>query len=338
MKSRVCSSDIGVVVQGPVVGKPDDAPAARHTCRCLQSVRQHLPGAQVILSTYESADVRELDYDVLVRSDDPGALPFRQDGTVNNVNRQIVTTRAGLEKVSRPFALKLRSDLLLTGDGFLRWWGRWGERRVLSCTVYARNPRRFFPYPFHPSDWFFFGRTNDVRAIWDIALAPEPEMSRWFETRPRPTPDVFPHQLNRYTPEQYVWLSFLRKHGSVECEHQWDSRPGVWAASERSFADHLVLLTPNQLQIRFLKYNIARVDWATLYTHNEWRGLQGRYCGPKRRQLLPRWDAERLVKQAFVACFLPRSAAVPGLLARARRAFPLPFRWGQKLYHRLLQQ
>lgn len=288
--------DISVVVQGPVVGGPGEPAERRHTQRCLESVRRHLPGAEVVLSTWAGSDLSGLSYDLLVESEDPGALSLTHDPAdrqiPNNVNRLVVSTRNGLLAATRPFAMKLRSDLLLTGTGFLRYFGRYRARcerwrilqeRVVTPTTYARNPRRRIKYPFHPSDWFYFGRHADVLNIWDVPLAPEPETSRWYDTRPLPELgfDYFlPRSVHRYAAEQYVWTSFLRKHGELRFDHRTDLSHDAITVSELTMANNLVIVEPERLGIRFLKYPLDRRDRVTLYTHREWQQLYRRHCDP----------------------------------------------------------
>lgn len=275
--------DISVVVQGPVLG-------AGLTRNCLESVRHHLPGAQVILSTWRGTDTAGLSYDLLVESDDPGGVPcHRRLPNLYNLNRQILSTREGLKRADRPYAVKLRSDLLLVHSGFLDYWRRYPRRdpelrlfkeRLVNCTIFAQNPRRHQPTPFHPGDWFFFGLREDLLALWDIPLAPEPETSRWFADRGRPEPDIYPHLLHRYFPEQYLWLCLLRKQGAVTLEHQWDLTGQNLEQTERSFANNLIFLEPQRIGIRSLKHGIRLDDWAAVYSHGEWQRLYRRYCDP----------------------------------------------------------
>ena len=304
LSARITGNDLSVVVQGPMI--PDV------TERCLESVRRQLPGAQIVLSTWRGSDTAGLDYDVLVENEDPGAHPcHRRLSSLYNLNRQIVTTREGLRRAGRPFALKLRSDLHLTGTGFLDHWGRYPRRnselrifreRVINCTVYAQNPRRHQPTPFHPSDWFFFGLRDDLLLLWDTPLAPEPETSRWFAERPRPEPDWYPHLLHRYFPEQYIWLSLLRRHGcTVRCEHQWDLSLENLELTERSFANNLILLEPERIGIRSLKHRLGLDAWATLYSHGEWQRLYQRYCDPA---FAPTFDPAWAGKDLYRSCRL----------------------------------
>lgn len=188
----ISSKDISVVVQGPVQHQDD-------LTKCvLESVRKHLPYAELILSTWKGSDVSELNYDVLLLNDDPGAI-----NKTNNVNRQIVSTRNGLQKATRRYAVKLRTDTLLTGTGFLDAFDRYPERRddfkvfkhkVVIPNLYTRNPSRIVPhnplYFFHPSDIFQFGLREDLLLLWDIPLASANSKS---------------------VPEQYIWTSCLRK-------------------------------------------------------------------------------------------------------------------------------
>ena len=59
------SKDISIVIQG----KNEKI----KTAKCINSIRKYLPGSTIIFSTYKNEYVEDLDYDILVESDDPGA-------------------------------------------------------------------------------------------------------------------------------------------------------------------------------------------------------------------------------------------------------------------------
>lgn len=282
------SDEVSVVVQGPVVGAQGRNRFERLTQQSLAAVRKVLPGAELIFSTWSDAPLEGLDFDVLVESADPGATQFSSSPRLlNNVNRQIVSTQAGLDRVTRPYVLKLRSDIELRGDGFLRYFDRfpersddWSvfERRVVTCTIYSRNPRRVFPFPFHPSDWVHFGLKTDIDRLWGVPLAPEPETSQWFATRPRPAPDVVPMGDFRYTPEQYIWATALRRHRPLRFDHLSDTSGDNLDLSELTMVNNFTLLSPSQFSLYFLKYPVSHLDWASCYSHWEWRLLVQRHC------------------------------------------------------------
>lgn len=344
-------SDISVVVQGPIVGGPDDQYQQRLTYRCLESVRQHLPGAEVVLSTWRDSDVSGLTYDVLVESDDPGAWNWcreweeaKIDKKLNNGNRQIVCTRAGLRAATRPYAMKLRSDMTLEGTGFLKFFRKYNVRnaewkilrdRVVASTVYAGNPRRSLR-PFHPSDWFFFGWREDVLNIWDIPLAPEPETSRWYDTHPMPSNDRNFDKVHRYDVEQHMWVSFLRKHGRVAFRHKTDMSNDAINLSELTIANNLVLVEPEQLQIKFWKYSLSRLQGSLLYTHGEWRCLYRKYCDSS-LQCLP--DPVVWHKRAYNILSVPLQASWANKITeRWKTVSPASFNAVKTLYLRLFNR
>jgi len=291
----IAGKDISVVVQGAVAGKPTQPPAKRFTDRCLRSVRRVLPDAEIVLSTWRGSDVSELSYDKLVLSDDPGAVPLDVRGTPNNINRQIVSTRAGLQAVERPYAIKLRTDFELLGNRFLDYFGKFNVRadegrifreRVVTSTVFSINARRFAPMPFHPSDWFFFGRADDLRDLWDIPLAPEPETSRWCRDDDRDQVPFLGGRTARFAPEQTMWLGLLRKHGDYPCDHMTDVSRRAIELTELTIANNLVLESPARLGLKYLKNRRGTIwDFETfaVYTHAEWRRLYRRYCDPSAR-------------------------------------------------------
>ena len=265
--------------------------------------------------------------------------PYVDTKVANNVNRQIVSTQNGLMGTTRPFALKLRSDMLMTGTGFLDYFNRFpvrSEWSVLNCkvvasTMFSRVPGLLFQWPYHPGDWFFFGRTEDVRNLWDIQLAPEPDTTLWFIDRPRPPNDVGPASMNRYAPEQYVWLSFLRKHLRVRCDYQWDLDAETVAGTEKSFAGNLVLVSPVQANLAFGKYRqvtgLSTWVWGTggCYTHDHWRYLYYKHCGlriyPRSRLALLRVPAVRIAARSLQSIARLRAWGCPAFPAgQPRRA------------------
>ena len=296
------------------MGGPDAPPEQRLTLRCLESVRRHLPGAEVVFSTWPDADVTGLPVDQLVRSEDPGAQPYThssmQPPTLWPGNRVIVSSVAGLRAATRPYAMKMRSDLLLTDARFLGLWGRYPRRaaewratreRVLSPSFFAAHPHSTRRYPFHVSDWWMFGRHDDLLDIWDVPLA-GPELPRWYETRPQPPNEAEPRLLCRYYVEQWFWVNFLWKHGAVPFAHKTDCNPEAVRISELSFANNLQLHHLVDLGLEFLKSKIPYKVWGDIYTHGDWERLYRRYCNPA---FVPGPDLQRLRYRIYEAAQHP---------------------------------
>lgn len=274
------SKDISVVVQGAI--------SPVFTKKVLRSVRCRLPQAEIILSTWQGSNVDGLDYDELILSKDPGAEILHPQWTqYHNLNRQIVSTKAGLQKAKRKYTLKIRTDIKLTSNSFLEYFGKFPQRseklkllkeRVLVCQYYCRKAEVF---PYHLSDWVFFGLTEDVQNIWDIPLAKEPEMTKWFYKH-----NLLPKHLNpnnpfnyfrhRYCAEQYILSTFIKKYENINFEHMWDISFENTDKTKLCFANNFVILSDTQYGIEFLKGQPPKDE--NLYTYNDWQTLYKMYC------------------------------------------------------------
>lgn len=285
--------DITVVVQGPVQTLKGREQEEGITHKCLSSVRAHLPGAHIILSTWTEQDLAGLDYDELVVSEDPGPniRNFHSDGRPQyyNNNRQIVSTLAGLKQVSTPYAIKLRSDNYLTGNGFVELQSRYPERcgshsifreRVVVSNVFTRRYAKGFRVAFHLSDFFYYGLTEDLLAIWDLKLLD----------------DVTPDEAARAQARgngfivdctQMFWLRTLQKFdASVQLEGLLDNTPDKLGQSDLYYADNLVIAPPEIMGLSLgEKFSgnarIARPKGrCAQWQFFEWQDLYKRYCDP----------------------------------------------------------
>lgn len=219
----IAPKDISVVVQGPIV------PVL--TQKCLESIHTFLPDAEVILSTWEGSDVSGLDYDIIVLSKDPGGIKhdyaiYNASRSMNNFNRQLISTQNGIKKTNRPYILKLRSDLELKNADFLTYWHSFPCRdseyrlfthRVLCGCLYSREHScqagLGYPTPFHPSDFWFFGCKEDICNYYLDCPAQSPEESgNWEFKYPNRCPYIQP--LWRYAPEQWFCLYWVKKYYS----------------------------------------------------------------------------------------------------------------------------
>jgi len=277
---------LSFIIQGPVLRKREGSSFS--TADCIDSIRARFPASEIVVSTWDTSDVSGLACDTVVRSRDPGATSCVVSGARSyNVNRQIISTSAGLKASTRPYAAKMRGDLLVTGRGFLDRFQCGQPRhpqmrifcsRILAVSYYARDPR-IFPLLFHPSDIFQFGAREDLLKLWDLPLAPEPETARWLEARPRPVPDYRPNELHRYTPEQYIWISCLARHGiDVQMDHPYQLSAGDLARSELSLANNFLFAEPRRLGIR-LPGRLRVIDPFSVYGYRDWLLLQRRCCG-----------------------------------------------------------
>lgn len=175
--------DITVVVQGPVQTLNGRQQEEGITYQCILSIRHHLPGAHIILSTWEGQDLTGLDYDELVLNVDPGCnvrnIKLNGEKQKYNNNRQIVSSYNGLKQVRTKYAMKLRSDNYLTSNSVVALQKKYTQRvnkyrflkeRVVVSEMFSRRYAKGFPVAFHISDFFYFGLAEDVLALWDMPV------------------------------------------------------------------------------------------------------------------------------------------------------------------------
>lgn len=284
------SSEISVVVQGPVFTNTSQYAPHGITKQVLLSLRQHLPDATLILATWKDQDVQGLDADVILQLDDPGTTNFYKTGAsadnlYNNANRLIYSTQAGLEQVNTKYTLKIRSDLLMFHPLVTSYFNQFQhsdapwqvlQQRIIGFPIYSLkhevsykqqdDTNKLTPKlvtkpahkilqsrPFHVSDWAYFGLSTDLKQLFNCPLQDEPTTSRWFETHPKPANDIWPDRLWRYSPEQYITANLAQRTLGIQLEHSSQDDVEILQASERFVANNFMILDQQQWGLWSLK-------------------------------------------------------------------------------------
>ena len=289
MKLNIQSADISIIVQGAIT---------LITKNCLELLRKVFPDSEIILSTWANSSADGLNADKIIFSADPGAaIVDKVAGTFNNVNRQLISTQAGLKAATRSYILKTRTDILFENADFLAYFGKYDtinspyfENRLLICNYYTRNPR-VFSACFHPSDWIVFGRSIDVNNYYKNIPLMTKEDETWFSYHPKKS-KFFINYICRFTPEQYIFLYFLKNYQNVYCNSYYDRNSELIIETEKAFAQCFVVLDyQKHLLITFSKYNPNQyLEKHTLISHWQWKALYDRYCHKK---FSLRWIAYR---------------------------------------------
>lgn len=264
------SSEISIIIQGPIDWSVEKESLEGLTLAAARKAREIFSDAEIIVSTWEGERYEGLVYDKIVFSPLPSAQGGWPSFTPNNVNRQIVGTRAGLNLATRPLCLKIRSDMILAGDAFVqifeeRCANRLSDERDVfeyplvcnnfssrnSASILQRIPDH--PLPFHPSDHFQFGRTDDVKFLWDIELQSDEE-GWYFLERAHPNRWRL-HELSQFAPEQFIFVSAIRKKLPVDVLHYADDRAEVVALSDYYMSTHFITVPDLLVPVRFPKYH-----------------------------------------------------------------------------------
>jgi hypothetical protein len=274
------TSDITIVFQGAF--KPYVTRDHESFARNVRNVKKVLPAAKILVSTWKGAEIPPgLQVDDVVFTDDPGSLaPLKlTDDKPNNLNRQLVSTQAGLAAVRTPYAVKMRTDCFLEHAGFLDFHAEQlkrdrGRERLLTCSFFTLDPTVFERMPYHVSDWFHFAPTELLRNYW--AAAPmTAEDGRFHEQHAHVTESTFFEKKfrARFGVEQYICIQYAKSLGYACPTFINDLSERVMADFYKFLSREVMLLDPWQIGLSFPKYNwvggslfqrinnLMHVDW-----------------------------------------------------------------------------
>ena len=295
MQEKIKSNEISVIVQGPI--------HKQRTKKTLKSIRKYLPNAEIILSTWENSNVNGLDFDILVLNKDTGNVrqkAFKRKKVFSNINRMILSTNKGLEKVSRKYTLKLRTDICIDNTNFLTMFNSFParcdkyklfEKRILASTVFSRyfieTYKKQKAIPFHVSDWWFFGLTCDIeKFLLSAELVDEPSFSNYFEyPENKDKKSIYEGFSWRFAPEQYLGYSCFSKYFDdikmIDCSDYSDL---INKKSQICLANNFIFLEYKYSGIRNLKYSASKNEllfgnqYLNLYTYYNFELEYKKYC------------------------------------------------------------
>lgn len=256
--------DLSIVIQGPAElgGRPVAALAA-------QTAKRAFPGAEVIVSCWDGDHTETIGLlaDCVVTSPDPG--PQRHSKGVLNVNRQIVSSRAGLEVATRTFMLKARSDLIFHSA---RLWSEYLAHRRHFRSVYRRdpilitnlttvNPRRQERY-FALCDWIYLGPRDAMAELFTTPPFPDEHLAYLVRGEP----------VLRYNAEQWITINFLARHGLNldTLSDGYVSDPATVHAYRAMVGRHFAMSSWFRLGLSTQKHHISSFSLDNMYTHREW--------------------------------------------------------------------
>jgi len=287
---EIVSSDFSVIIQGPILGNRDAPYEEQLTMQCIESIRNVLPEAEVIISTWNGSDVSHLTFDKVVFNEDPGAVSYNDTilkNTFNNNNRQIVTTHTGLMAATRKYSIKMRGDCKLLNSSFINFLGKyddaWGEKlfsqRVVVPIYFSRNPAKV-PLLYHISDLFQIGLTSDLLDLWSIPLQPEPETTRANTSVALTDPFAFNEYKMRYASEQYIWYAFTHKK-NIDLSLKYYCQTPIFKLRDAllSIINNFVIVHPEQLGLELPKRLLHGEQF--LYTFDEWLFYYEKFCKEK---------------------------------------------------------
>lgn len=199
--------------------------------------------------------------DIIVKAHDELPFPPIKSDTqgLNHVNLQIQASKAGLNHVSRKYTLRIRSDLCLMSKNFLNVYRKHAlktrasystfTQRILIPEIFTINPLTLYRMPFHYSDWFHFGSSEDIKNLWKEVRNVSFADSIYYENHPflKDTNVLEKKFLTRLAVEQFIHFPyFKKKFPYLNLDHHNDTR---------SLNDSLYIMADN-----FVVTNLTEID------------------------------------------------------------------------------
>lgn len=267
---KIDSKNISVVVQGPIDWSLYQKSLKGTTLTLTQNIRKLLPNAEIVISTWEKQQIDGLLMDKVVFSKDPGAQGVASGFTPNNVNRQIVSTVQGLKAATRPFCLKIRSDMIIEGVDFIKIFcgkpdfpnnkRKLFRHSIVTNNFSSRNTETISEklhnhfLLFHPSDHAQFGYTEDIMKFWDIPFQADNDAYYFLER-------AFPNrwrmaELSRLAPEQHICVNAICKSGEkIDFKHYADYTPELRKLSDHYLDTYFISIPDKYFPLDFPKYH-----------------------------------------------------------------------------------
>ncbi|MDD9196684.1 WavE lipopolysaccharide synthesis family protein [Aliivibrio sp. S3MY1] len=288
MNSKIDSKDISIIVQGQLFKSEKSS-----TLDVLLSIRKNYPNAEVILSTWNGSCI-PAEYlslcDQIVLSDDPG------DGTYGktplNINRQIISSRAGLEKATRSYAIKTRTDLIFTSNTLAQFMGLNLERspefsvgngHICVADFSTRSHVSGLKVPFWVCDFVYAGRREDVTTVFDVKLYLKHDFE-YYLNNPKPEYMYRQSDVFQYTPETYFAYYYLKQGRDIPFENSYDSNSVAMGLYCNLLVNNFIVLGEKQLGVTSLKYHLPIHPPRKIMTYPVWAMLYSKQY----RSRLPR--------------------------------------------------
>jgi len=265
--------NISFVVQGQITNL---------TKKTIDSIRLYFPHSIIIISTWKNSIVDDLDYDFVVLSDDPGGVEAKVSGGIVNTLRQIISTSEGLKKCNTEYVVKIRSDMIFYGNNLPLYYERYKnlERnseiftsRVLILENGTLNPRGLYEMPYHFGDWFYFGKTKDVKKIFDINFSKKDELENAFYWKNRnfPKNNINKKYYMRFRSETILTYFHIKKKIKNILLHSNDISSDNIKQSEFHLVNDYLIASMRSIQLKNLKHlNTSSLSSWVRYSHKEW--------------------------------------------------------------------
>ncbi|MBT0727906.1 hypothetical protein HGT73_11075 [Rosenbergiella australiborealis] len=267
-------------------------------------VRKKYPNSEIIISTWElEADERSLFLKeikplnaIVIFNSDPGPLVYREGSYqwVTNINRMIVSSFKGIERSTRDYIVKLRTDSFLYNDNLRKIFSRkkmidnlftrsreysFFEERMINCNLFARHSRSYRSFLFHPGDIMLLGKKSDMYELYCTPLVDRSIFEVTFNY------SLF--SLMKYVPEQFIWVNYLKKKmNGLQFSGNKENSKKLMLLSERLYINNFIPLSCYQLGFIWPKHTTKYKNKGedTIYQFKDWVILNNIHNGKNKNR------------------------------------------------------
>lgn len=306
MKKIITSSDITVVIQGPLYR---GAPSGDGIMLTIESIKSVLPNSPIIVSTWTNENTKNLPSTINIILSEPPAPLIDTTGNINNVENQLNSTLAGLKKVTTPYALKLRADHLLNGTQLFyepecvnpKVEHAYFFKKISITTLFLRDPLKV-PFLFHISDLVHFGTTQDMLRFWSSTLSPTDSIQQvGRHASVRLFGNFAGQHLFKETPEQTLTRLWLAREGvAVDLDFPCTTSLRLFSLWEKVLTHNFEVVNYQSSGVNYpARFSGAFLGKKTILTRQSFAAMQ-RNPGSKKRYA-------RLLLSKYITCwFIPR--------------------------------
>lgn len=238
--------NLSIIIQGAI--HPNQA-------NLVRKLRHAFPKSEIIISTWSYDKALADLVDNYVTPEDPGPFSITKNGQTirqENVNRQIISTQAGLTVAKREWAMKWRSDFdvdaILLAVMLNKYSSIIPNDGILSLAYQTANP---YAKPYligHISDWMYFGKTEFLKKIiTSVAIPSIPE----YQEIPPDRDESYSFQFSTFTCEQFMLKDGLEKiYGINIVDHPSDKDVLIYL---RLIGKKIFILDPAKIDMHTFK-------------------------------------------------------------------------------------
>jgi hypothetical protein len=231
---------------------------SRYTLKILKKYRKLDFVNRIILSTYESPFCERVKDDVEIVFNEM----ITPRGTGNR-NLQINTSRNGLNRVKSEFCAKMRTDQLIRLPSMELMYDYWKKRHE-DGKLFVLGMFRAFPY--HPRDHVFWGRTEDVKNLFDVPFDQEPSPEHDYRYKTRAETYIGQFYYARFDPS-------IEEHIRNPLEFTVDMAPKLGEALEKDFRIRDKIFAPfPRISMAWPKHGLREYHYHIGEQHTEYWG------------------------------------------------------------------